>query len=269
MDLDKKVRDLADLLLESSKTMVLTGAGISTESGIPDFRGPDGLWSKVDPMYVFSAETFIYRPKVFYEAGLPLLGALHNAVPNAAHRVIAQLEEAGLVWAVVTQNVDGLHQKAGSKKIYEMHGHLRSATCLQCRHSITWDELVRMVAEGGIPPRHENCGGVFKPDAVFFGDPLPSDFYHCCREVSNSDLLLVVGSSLEVSPVNYLPELAKKLAIVNIGPTMADSRAILKIEAMAGEAFTALSGVLGERGVQLSGDAVQNNAGELFSNSGV
>ncbi len=256
MDLVKKINDLADLLLESGKTMVLTGAGISTESGIPDFRGPDGLWSKVDPMYVFHAETFIYRPEVFYEAGMPLMGPLQAAQPNAAHRVIADLEEAGLVWGVVTQNVDGLHQKAGSKNVFEMHGHLRSATCLKCRHVIPWDRLAEMVAAGEIPPRHQDCGGVFKPDAVFFGDPLPPDFYDCCREVSESDLLVVVGSSLEVSPVNYLPQLCKRLAIVNMGPTMADYRAVLKVDAKAGEAFTELKRVLQERGVRLSGSAV-------------
>lgn len=256
MDLEKKVNRLADLLLDSKKTMVLTGAGISTESGIPDFRGPDGLWSKVDPMYVFHAETFIYRPEVFYKTGLPLMGHLQAARPNAAHRVIAELEEAGLVWRVVTQNVDGLHQKAGSRNVFEMHGHLRSATCLKCRSVISWDRLVEMVSAGEIPPRHEGCGGVFKPDAVFFGDPLPPDFYDCCREVSESDLLLVVGSSLEVAPVNYMPQLCKKLAIVNMGPTMEDDRAVLKVEAKAGETFTELSRVLRERGVRLSGSAV-------------
>jgi len=256
MDLEKKVNHLADLLLDSRKTMVLTGAGISTESGIPDFRGPDGLWSKVDPMYVFHAETFIYRPEVFYRAGLPLMGHLQAARPNPGHTVIAELEEAGLVWGVVTQNVDGLHQKAGSKNVFEMHGHLRSATCLNCGRTITWDRLVEMVEAGEIPPRHEGCGGVFKPDAVFFGDPLPADFYDCCREVSESDLLVVVGSSLEVSPVNYLPQLCKKLAIVNMGPTMADDRAVLKVEARIGEAFTTLSRVLQERGIRLSGRVV-------------
>lgn len=251
MDLNKKINQLADLLLESSKTMVLTGAGISTESGIPDFRGPEGLWNKVDPMYVFSADTFIYRPEVFYKTGMPLLGALHQAQPNIAHTVIAHLERAGLVWAVVTQNVDGLHQKAGSEKVFELHGHLRSATCIKCGHVITWDGLEEMVLAGETPPLHTGCGGVFKPDAVFFGDPLPPDFYDCCREVSESDLLLVVGSSLEVSPVNYLPGLCKKLAIVNMGATMADHKADLKIEARTGEAFALLADILSSRGVRL------------------
>lgn len=256
MDLAGKINKLADIMLGSGKTMVLTGAGISTESGIPDFRGPGGLWSKVDPMYVFHADTFIYRPEVFYKAGMPLMGPLNEARPNAAHRVIAEMEEAGLVWGVVTQNVDGLHQKAGSKNVFEMHGHLRSATCLKCRQVITWERLEEMVLAGEVPPRHQGCGGVYKPDAVFFGDPLPSEFYRCCREVTDSDLLVVVGSSLEVAPVNHLPQLSRKLAIVNMGPTMEDSRASLKVEAMAGEAFNALKGVLQERGVRLSGSAV-------------
>lgn len=250
-DLSKKIDQLADFLLDSRKTIVLTGAGISTESGIPDFRGPDGLWSKVDPMYVFSAETFVRRPRVFYEAGLPLMGALRSARPNAAHRIIAGLEGAGLVWGVVTQNVDGLHQQAGSKNVFELHGHLRSATCMKCGHVISWEKLEEMVAAGELPPHH-HCGGVFKPDAVFFGDPLPADFYDCCREVSDSDLLLVVGSSLEVSPVNYLPQLCSRLVIVNMGNTMADNRALLKVEGKAGETFMLLADALGSRGVRLS-----------------
>ncbi|MFZ5648891.1 MAG: SIR2 family NAD-dependent protein deacylase [Bacillota bacterium] len=252
MDMMDKIHLLAGLLLASNRTMVLTGAGISTESGIPDFRGPDGLWNKVDPMYVFSADTFVYRPEVFYKTGMPLLGTLQEAKPNAAHVVIGELEKAGLVWAVVTQNVDGLHQKAGSKMVYELHGHLRSATCMNCRHVIPWEQLEEMVRSGQVPPRHQSCGGVFKPDAVFFGDPLPSDFYDCCREVSESELLIVVGSSLEVSPVNYLPGLCKKLVIINMGETTYDHRAYLKIEARAGEAFTLLADALRKKGVQLS-----------------
>ncbi|MCL5056776.1 MAG: Sir2 family NAD-dependent protein deacetylase [Actinobacteria bacterium] len=201
MDAVEKISRLADLMVESKKTMVLTGAGISTESGIPDFRGPDGLWNKVDPMFVFSAETFIYRPEVFYKEGMHLLGALHAARPNAAHNVIADLEKAGLVDAVITQNVDGLHQKAGSHRVYELHGHLRSATCMKCGQLISWEELEEMVLAGHMPPRHGQCRGVYKPDAVFFGDPLPQEFNDCCREVSQSGLLVVAGSSLEVSPV--------------------------------------------------------------------
>lgn len=249
-----KIHQLAGLMISSRKTMVLTGAGISTESGIPDFRGPDGLWNKVDPMYVFSAETFVYRPEVFYKTGMPLMGALQEARPNAAHQVMAGLEPAGLIWAVVTQNVDGLHQKAGSKMVFELHGHLRSATCMKCSHIIPWETLEGMVKEGQMPPRHQSCGGVYKPDAVFFGDPLPGDFYDCCREVSDSDLLIVVGSSLEVSPVNYLPGLCKKLVIVNMGETTYDHKAYLKIEAMAGEAFTLLADALRKQGVRLSGE---------------
>ncbi len=240
MSRQEKIRELADMIANSQKVMVLSGAGISTESGIPDFRGPDGLWSKVDPMYVFSTETFIYRPKVFYETGLPLLNTLHDARPNRAHDVIAQMEDSGLVWGVVTQNVDGLHQKAGSRKVYEVHGHLRSATCMKCGAKIDWDELVNLTVQGPLPPLCDICDGVYKPDAVFFGDPLPPDFDTCCREASEADLMVVVGSSLEVSPVNYLPHYTKRFVIVNLGPTTADHRAALKVEAGAGDAFSAL-----------------------------
>ncbi|MFZ5591771.1 MAG: Sir2 family NAD-dependent protein deacetylase [Bacillota bacterium] len=244
----EKIPELADLLLASSKTLVLTGAGISTESGIPDFRGPDGLWSKVDPIEVFSVETFTQRPKVFYEVGLPLLGALHQARPNIAHYVLARLEDAGLIHGVITQNVDGLHQQAGSRTVYEMHGHLRSATCIGCGHQVSWRQLEEMVEQGDLPPLCAACGGVYKPDAVFFGDPMPPEFDYCCREVADCQLLLVIGSSLEVAPVNYLPYLSKKFAIINMGPTMADSRAVLRLEARAGEVMQALADELTKRG---------------------
>lgn len=244
----EKIRTLAGMVTESQKTIILTGAGISTESGIPDFRGPDGLWSKVDPMYVFSADTFIYRPKVFYETGLPLLDTLHSARPNPAHEVIAGMEKAGLVWGVVTQNVDGLHQKAGSSRVYEVHGHLRSATCLKCGGKIAWDELVRLTSEGPLPPLCDVCEGVYKPDAVFFGDPMPPDFDESYRQSGDADLMIVAGSSLEVSPVNYLPHFSKKLAIVNIGPTTADYKAALKLEVKVSDAFTALWEELKDRG---------------------
>ncbi len=248
MSLREKVVQLADLLLASNKTVVLTGAGISTESGIPDFRSPGGLWSKVDPMYAFSAETFIYRPAAFYEAGLPHLNTIMSAQPNRAHEVLAGLEKAGLLACVITQNVDNLHQKAGSVRVLEVHGHLRSATCMKCGSKITWDYLLDKVFAGQIPPRCSDCQGVYKPDCVFFGDSLTADFEVAIRETADSDLMLVVGSSLEVAPVNHLPMMAKELAIVNVGPTAADHKAGLLINHKAGETMDLLWNELLKRG---------------------
>ncbi|WP_347489993.1 Sir2 family NAD-dependent protein deacetylase [Desulfoscipio sp. XC116] len=240
MPLLEQVVKLADLLLTSKKTVVLTGAGISTESGIPDFRSPGGLWSKADPMYAFSADTFNYRPAVFYRDGLPHLASINSARPNRAHEVLAALEKAGLLDCVITQNVDSLHQRAGSAGVWEVHGHLRSATCMQCGGQIIWDYLLDKVMAGQIPPRCNNCHGIYKPDCVFFGDPLTVDFMEATRAVSNSELMLVIGSSLEVEPVNHLPALAGKLVIINIGATAADSKAKLIINHRAGETMDML-----------------------------
>lgn len=247
-NLQEQVAELAGMLLASKKTVVLTGAGISTESGIPDFRSPGGLWSKIDPMYAFSAETFIYRPEVFYKTGLPHLAAITSAKPNRAHEVLAGLERAGLVSCVITQNVDGLHQRAGSTRVLEVHGHLRSATCMRCGSKVTWDQLLDKVFAGQVPPRCNDCRGVFKPDCVFFGDSMTADFTGAAGEASTSELLLVVGSSLEVAPVNHLPALAGKLAIVNLGPTWADGRALLVINNRAGQTMDLLWKELQRRG---------------------
>lgn len=249
-DLHDLVAKLADLLLASKKTVVLTGAGISTESGIPDFRSPGGLWSKIDPLYAFAAETFTKRPEVFYRLGLPHLGTITSAQPNRAHEVLAELERAQLVSTIITQNVDSLHQRAGSTRVLEVHGHLRSATCMQCGASITWDKLVDKVLASQIPPRcsDSDCRGIYKPDCVFFGDNMTTDFNEAARESADSQLFLVIGSSLEVSPVNFLPMQASKLVIVNLGPTMADDRAVLTINSRAGEALDQLWNQLVDRG---------------------
>jgi len=245
----ERVAELADMLLESKKTVAVTGAGISTESGIPDFRSPGGLWTKVDPMYAFSADTFIYRPEAFYKAGLPHLASIISAKPNRAHVVLAMLEKAGLLSCVITQNVDSLHQKAGSERVYEVHGHLRSATCMKCGSSISWDHLVEKVFAGQVPARCSQCQGVYKPDCVFFGDEMTKDFDAARKEASTSDLVLVIGSSLEVAPANYLPMLASRMAILHLGPTAADYRAELIINHSAGETLDFLWQELLNRGV--------------------
>lgn len=203
--MEQKIKQLTDMLVSSKKTVALTGAGISTESGIPDFRSPGGLWSKIDPMYAFSSETFIYRPEVFYRVGLPYLDGMTTAEPNKAHYVLARLEKSGLLHGVITQNVDSLHQKAGSTGVLEVHGHLRSASCMACGNQINWETLIKAVNAGQVPARCGECGGVYKPDAVFFGDDLTPDFEKAIREARGSEFMLVIGSSLEVAPANLLP----------------------------------------------------------------
>ncbi len=244
----QEVKQLADMLTGSSKTVALTGAGISTESGIPDFRSPGGLWSKVDPDIAFSRDTFIYRPEVFYQSGFQHLHAMTGAEPNKAHRVLARMQAVGLLHGIITQNVDSLHQKAGSTNVLELHGHLRSATCMKCSNKINWDQLVELVLGGRIPARCE-CRGVYKPDAVFFGDELPVDFEHSIKESRSSELMLVIGSSLEVAPANFLPQMSRRVVIINLDPTDMDGQVDLVIHGKCGEVFAALEEKLQSRGL--------------------
>ncbi len=242
MDVQEPVKALAELITQANKTVVLTGAGISTESGIPDFRSPGaGFWAKMDPYRDFSADTLYRDPQRFYRIGFTaMVDSFAGAQPNAAHRVLAELEEAGLVVAVITQNIDGLHQQAGSRQVLEVHGHLRTARCTGCGTELEMEAVLEKVRRKEIPPRCEDCGKMLRPDVVLFGDPLPPCFHQAQSLVAESDLLVVIGSSLVVSPVNTLPTLASSLAIINLTPTPLDLQADVVIRAKASTALTVL-----------------------------
>lgn len=232
---------LVDLLRESDKTVVLTGAGISTASGIPDFRSPGtGLWQRMDP-YLLSVETLASDPGTFYRHCVEIFTPVLTVEPNPGHYALAKLEDLGYVKGIITQNIDGLHQKAGSKKVLEVHGHLRTAYCINCLREIPLTALLQRVEGGEIPPLCSSCRGILRPKVVLFGDLLPEDFIEAQREVASSTLLLVIGSSLEVSPVNTLPSLASNLAIVNFTPTGYDSRARVILHADAAAVLTAVA----------------------------
>lgn len=233
-----EVRRAARLLRGSPWTAVLTGAGVSTESGLPDFRSPGGLWTGVDPSRVASASAFARDPDAFYEFYRARLGVLGTAAPNAAHRAIARLEALGLVQAVITQNVDGLHQQAGSRAVVEVHGNLREARCNACDRIVPISEMSAHLARGA-RPRCVRCGGLLRPNVVLFEEMLPPDAYDraedACRRCA---ALVVVGSSLEVYPVAALPHLARsqgaRLVIVNRDPTSYDGDADLVLRGAAG-----------------------------------
>ena len=235
---DGLVLRVAKMLVESSYAIVFTGAGVSTESGIPDFRGPEGLWRRVDPEK-FTIDYFYENPLEVWRLVAQLAEMFKDAKPNPAHYAIAELEEMGIVKTVITQNIDGLHQKAGSKRVIELHGNSRYAVCLVCGHRIPIEEALRIVARGELP-RCPRCGGVLKPDAVFFGEPLPRrELEEAFREAEKADLVLVVGSSLVVQPAAYIPLHAKetgaKIVIVNASRTAMDSIADVIVRGKAGE----------------------------------
>ena len=236
---------LAGLIRASQPCVVLTGAGVSTESGIPDFRSPTGIWAEFDPAEYASLPAFRADPAKVWRFYKPRIAMLTEAEPNAAHRALAALEEAGLVDAVVTQNIDLLHERAGSRNLVEVHGSIRSATCPTCDASYARDVVVAKL-ERADAPACDDCGSILKPDVVFFGEVLPADAIERAFELARSArLLLVVGSSLEVHPVAALPEetlgAGGRVAIVNKGPTPYDGRVELKLEENAGEVLGAVA----------------------------
>jgi NAD-dependent deacetylase len=227
---------LAEWVRERQPCVVLTGAGVSTESGIPDFRSPSGIWAQYDPMEYATIDAFRRNPEKVWDFYSKRLGVLAEAEPNRAHHALAELERRGLVEAVITQNVDRLHERAGSENVIEVHGSLRTSSCLACGHSEPFERVVELLPV----PRCRLCGSVLKPDVVMFGELLPGTEIGRAFELARrAALFLVVGSSLEVYPVAGLPEEAlangAALAIVNKGPTAYDRRADLKIDASAAE----------------------------------
>lgn len=240
MSLEQKIEELCNLILKHRNAIVFTGAGISTESGIPDYRSPgSGAWEKYDSSIV-SIPGFLQDPTQYYDYALEMYPIRANAKPNAAHIVLAKMEKAGLIQGVITQNVDGLHLTAGNVNVHELHGSIRQASCLECGQVSMMDEIIERVRHGENPPickdfEGQPCNGLIKPTAVFFGEGLPTRPWTSsvdkCKETS---LMIVIGSSLQVSPANSLPDVALKtgsdLAIIDLLDTPFDSRANLKIQ---------------------------------------
>jgi len=221
------IRRLAELLQESNDAWAFTGAGVSTPSGIPDFRGPDGLWRKYDPGKVSSIDAFQRDPKSFYEFWSYRFQVMAAAEPNVVHRFLAWLEERGMLRGVITQNIDGLHRRAGSKRVLEIHGRADRGICTACGRVYPLGELLKRMEGDGVP--RCDCGGLIKPDVVLFGEEMPPIFSQALEEVKKADLFLVLGTSLLVWPAERLVPLAARhgatVAIINRDPTPYDGLA--------------------------------------------
>jgi NAD-dependent deacetylase len=233
---------LAELIREHQPCVALTGAGVSTESGIPDFRSPTGMWAQFDPLEFATLGAFQRDPEKVWRFYAPRFSMLTEAEPNRAHLTLAELESYGLLCAVITQNIDLLHERAGSREVVEVHGSIRTSTCLSCGARYPLDEVLGLLDAGA--PRCTACGEVLKPDVVFFDELLPDEAIDRAYELAGkARLLLVVGSSLEVWPVAELPlvtlRAGGKVVVVNDGPTSVDDRATLKIEGKAGDTLSA------------------------------
>jgi NAD-dependent deacetylase len=225
------LRCAGEIIRASKKGVVLSGAGISTPSGIPDFRSAkSGLWERFDPLEVASLLTFRYNPEKFYDWMRPLALTIHQARPNPAHLGLAQLQRAGYIQSIVTQNIDGLHQRAGAENVLEVHGSLETMTCIDCYRQVPSGSYTQAYLEAGVTPRCPGCKNILKPDLVLFGEQLPSRTWlkaeRACRDC---DLMIVAGSSLEVLPAAGLPmralENGAHLIIINQSPTYLDVRA--------------------------------------------
>jgi len=245
-NLDTLADRVADLIVKAKRVVVFTGAGISTESGIPDFRSPGGIWDRFDPDD-FSYQRLTGSPEarrkwwqIFKERGLTT-----EAEPNPAHYAIAELDKLGKLDCVITQNVDNLHQKAGlpDDKVFELHGNMQWAVCLSCGKRYPIEQIKARLDEGEEIPDCESCHGILKPDIVLFGETLPEKvFEEAARRSYSADLFIVIGSTLVVYPAAYIPIYAvdsgAKLVIINLNSTPIDDQATVLIRAKAGETMS-------------------------------
>jgi NAD-dependent deacetylase len=223
-----------DMLHERAPGVILTGAGVSTASGIPDFRGPSGLYSKISPR-TFELAFFYAHPDEYYKLAVEHIHRLSDMKPNVTHSMIAELEKRGLIDGVITQNIDGLHQKAGSKHVIEFHGNVTSYYCISCQKPYGRKDVDQKIHDSGTP-RCDTCKGLIRPGIVFFDDPIPTQAAETSYElVYNSNLFIAMGSSLAVYPAALLPQQALQigagLIIVNKGQTQYDRHADLLIDA--------------------------------------
>jgi len=248
---DRVITAAAEALAGCSQILVFTGAGISTESGIPDFRGPDGVWTRVDPAE-FTLDRYLANPETRRRGwAMRAESGVLDAEPNAAHRAIVDLWEAGLLIACVTQNIDGLHQAAGlpAEAVIELHGNAHNTVCTSCGALLPTTAVLDRVAAGDDDPACADCGGILKADVVFFGEMMPrGEMMRAAMATGDADAVIAVGSTLSVFPAANVPlevaEAGHPFVIVNRGPTELDDMATVKVDGPAGEVLTRLADLL-------------------------
>ena len=238
--MEERIKKAARTICQSTKTIALTGAGISVESGIPDFRSPGGLWERFNPIEYGTIGAFQANPEKVWQMLEEVSQLLASARPNPAHTGLGRLQELGFLHTIITQNVDYLHQEGGATKVIEYHGNAKTLSCLWCNRRYDLNEL-----GGEIPPKC-SCGKILKPDVVFFGEPIPMKALQESYELASScRALLIVGTSGEVTPANTIPETAKRAGAtiieVNLEPTILTHYLTdIFLEGKAGEVVTEL-----------------------------
>jgi len=245
MVLDQEVLNQAAEMIRQGDVIALTGAGVSTESGIPDFRSKGGLWERYDPYDYAHIASFRQNPERVWKMLSELRETLDGKRPNGAHKALSRLEKAGLLRGIITQNIDGLHQAAGSQRVVEFHGNGQTLSCLECRTSVPQDDVSELV-----PPRCNQCDSILKPDVVFFGEEIPSQAIWASEELlRDTRCVLVCGTSAEVFPASQIPEVVKKnggtVIECNLSPALGNSVVDLRLLGKAGETLPALAQLLG------------------------
>jgi NAD-dependent deacetylase len=251
----EKISQVAELIAYSKNTVVFVGAGLSTESGIPDFRSPGGLWEKYNPED-FYFQNFLSSEasrEKYWQMATEMYDSMKDAQPNAGHFAIAELEKLGKLDCLITQNIDGLHFKAGNseEKVLELHGTAMHVTCLSCHKRYEREEIQARLATGDKAPRCKACTGFLKPATISFGQSMPErETAEAYRRSEAADLFMVIGSSLVVHPAAYMPVMARragaKLVIINRDETACDGLADIIINGLAGPTMAAILGKVKE-----------------------
>lgn len=246
--MEDKIAQAAERLKSCRHVAAFTGAGISVESGIPDFRSAGGLWQKYDPSEYAHIDAFYRKPDQVWQMLLEMYDLLHAAKPNPAHIALADMERNGFLKEVITQNIDSLHQKAGNTRVIEFHGHFRTLKCESCGTRRKTEEL----SSEKLPPLCKKCGRPIRPEIVFFGEGIPTGAYgDAMKAVNQCDALIIIGTSAVVSPASYLPEHAKErgafILEVNLETTLLSRRIVdLHIGGPAGVTMPALVKAMGK-----------------------
>lgn len=252
--MQEKISLLAEKIKTAGKTVAFTGAGISTESGIPDYRSQGGIWGKFRPVYFDEFMTSRQKRQEYWQRWQDLYRGIVKAAPNPAHLALARLQAMGLLEAVVTQNVDGLHQHSGvpPEKVIELHGNTRRIRCMHCRRIVPLEDVLQRLASADPAPECEVCGGYLKPDTISFGQAMPREQVQAASTLAcECDLFIVVGSTLLVQPAAHLPLQAKDhgafLAIINLSETPCDGMCDVLIREKAGSVLPAVVGEVENR----------------------
>ncbi len=232
----KEIESLADWIKQSDFTVVLTGAGMSTESGLPDFRSKDGWWRNFDPATIATVDALETNYSLFHEFYCMRLKTLEDCRPHRGHYILAEWEREGMINSIATQNVDGFHKAAGSGRVYELHGSLRSIRCNSCEEYAEVEDFIHKV-------QCRSCGGRLRPGVVLFGETLPQDAWDCAlRDIKKAHLVIVIGTSLQVYPANQLPGMTNgKTALINYDIQDGDSRFDMVIQGKTGQVLARLN----------------------------